>query len=255
MEKLKPHPVEARLIARKQLTPDVWEYHYEPTPPFLFYPGQFVSVVIPGAGPGGRDLRRAYSIASSPELTRSGKSVFELCVKLVDGGPGTTYLHSIKEGESIKGLAPYGDFVYRTHGAKHVMFISTGTGIAPFRSMVFSKIFQQSKPKSAVLLFGARAESDLLYIDELRAATGVTQMVAALSRPSSSWTGFKGRVTDWMRAHQDEILWSETEFYLCGNGAMIDEVKALLIEKGVGKPCVHQEVYYKPKPGESHASQ
>ena len=112
-EKVKPIVVEAKLLSRKQLTSDVFEMTMESSAPFLFAPGQFISVVIPGAGPGGRDLRRAYSIASSPELMPS-KNIFELCVKLVDGGPGTNYLNQIKVGESIKGNVPFGDFVYKT---------------------------------------------------------------------------------------------------------------------------------------------
>ena len=254
MEKQKAGPVEARLIAKKTLTPDVIELLYESEPEFPFQPGQFVSVIIPGRGPGGRDLRRAYSIASAPELTRAGKSVFELCVKLVENGPGTQYLDSLKIGETMKGLAPYGDFVYKPKAGRHALFIATGTGIAPFRSMVFSKIYADQPPASGTLLFGARVQSDLLYTDELRESLGADGLVQALSRPEPGWQGFRGRVTDWLRENAGRISWLETEFYLCGNGAMIDEVKQILTAHGVEKTSIHQEVYYKPKPGETHAN-
>lgn len=254
MEKQKALTVQAKLLEKKQLTHDVIELLFESEPVFHFEPGQFISIFVPGKGPGGRDLRRAYSIASAPELTRAGKSVFELCVKIVEGGPGTQYLNSLKIGDSLKGMAPYGDFVYKTKSGRHAIFISTGTGIAPFRAMVYSKVFKENQPLSATMLFGARHEIDLLYTEEFDIALASSQWVQVLSRPEAAWSGFKGRVTDWLRKNAETIAWSNTDFYLCGNGAMIDEVKQILAEKGVEKTSIHQEVYYKPKPGETHAN-
>ena len=242
--KLKPILIDAKLIGKKQLTPDVFEYHYESSGSFTFAPGQFISILIPGAGPGGRDLRRAYSIASSPELME--KNFFELCVKLVDDGPGTQYLHTMQLGESLKGHVPFGDFVYKTKAPRHVIFIATGTGIAPFRSMIYSKVYAENRPLSTKLLFGARDTSDLLYAEELKPILSA-DFVETLSRPTAEWPGFKGRVTDWLRINSMSIDWSNTEFYLCGNGAMIDEVKQILTAKDVNKASIHQEVYYKPK--------
>ncbi len=252
-EKVKPIVVDAKLLSRKQLTADVFEMKLESSLPFTFLPGQFISVVVPGAGPGGRDLRRAYSIASSPELMPSD-NVFELCVKLVEGGPGTNYLNNMKVGESLKGSVPFGDFVYKTLSSKHVIFIATGTGIAPFRSMVLSKVFNENKPLSAKILFGARDANDLFYADEMVPLLG-NGFVETLSRPTGNWSGFKGRVTDWLRQNSNAIDWKNTDFYLCGNGAMIDEVKQILTTNEVDKSAIHQEVYYKVKPGETHTSQ
>ncbi len=254
MEKQKALTVEATLIAKKTLTADVIELLFRAEPEFSFQPGQFISIVVPGRGPGGRDLRRAYSIASAPELKSGDRSVFELCVKLVEGGPGTQYLNGLKIGEKLTGMAPFGDFVFKPKAGRHAIFIATGTGIAPFRSMVLSKIYRENLPVSAKLLFGARSEVDLLYTEEMLGVLGAGSWVQALSRPELNWCGFKGRVTDWLRQNEAAIAWSETEFYLCGNGAMIDEVKQILSSKGVEKPSIHQEVYYKPKPGETHAN-
>ena len=244
--------VEAKLVQKKILTPDVIELHFESEPHFSFLPGQFISMIVPGAGPGGRDLRRAYSIASEPE-----KKHFELCVKLVEGGPGTTYLNNLRLGESFKGMAPYGDFVYKPKDSRAAIMVATGTGIAPFRSMIHSHLFKNNKPTKTHLLYGARALSDLLYTEELEAALGKGHFIQALSKlpADTPWNGIRGRVTDYLRTHEAEINWHLTDFYLCGNGAMIDEVKQILTAHGVQKTSIHQEVYYKPKPGEAHASQ
>jgi NAD(P)H-flavin reductase len=72
-----------------------------------------------------------------------------------------------------------------------------------------------------------------------------TTFLQAVSQPSPHWKGYKGRVTDYLRGLGDKFDWINTEYYLCGNGAMITETKALLLEKGVPKESIHLEVYYK----------
>ncbi len=224
----------------KHLTPSVFEVTFDTQQPLEFSAGQFISVIIPGAGPHGRDLRRAYSIASAPHVRP-----VELCVKLVEDGPGTHHLYRLRPGDTFRGMAPYGDFVYEPKPGSHACFIATGTGIAPFRSMVFSAEFKKNPPISATCLLGVSDVSELLYTNEMESLQGIT-WVPTVSRPTGEWRGFKGRVTDYLRAQEAGFPWLETEYYLCGNGAMIDEIKLLLAQKGVAKGSVHQEVYYKP---------
>jgi ferredoxin-NADP reductase len=230
---------QCRVKSVEMLTPTVFHIEFEPDQPIQFKAGQFISIVIPGAGPKGRDLRRAYSIASSPE-----SKLIQLCVRLVDQGPGTNYLHKLKPGDHLKGWAPYGDFIYKTPATSRACFISTGTGISPFRSMVQSLHFLETRPDSVVCLHGVRTEDELLYGDIFSDLPGTT-FVQAVSQPSPQWKGFKGRVTDHLRGLIDKKEWINTEYYLCGNGAMITETKALLLEKGVPKESIHLEVYYK----------
>jgi CDP-4-dehydro-6-deoxyglucose reductase len=228
------------------LTPTVFEIAFEAEktkpdaeqPDFAFEGGQFVSVIVPGAGPGGRDLRRAYSIASSPE-TRP----VELCIKLVEDGPGTNYLYKLRAGDAFRGVAPYGDFTYVPRVGRRACMVATGTGIAPFRAMVFSKDYGARPPASAWCLMGVRSEDELIYQAEMSAVPGLT-WVSAVTQPRGEFAGFRGRVTDWLRAQGDSFPWLETDFYLCGNGAMIKEMKELLAEKGVQKDAIHQEKYY-----------
>jgi len=233
----------------KMITPTVFELGFDTSEPVEFEAGQFFSIVIPGAGPKGRDLRRAYSIASPPE-----KRPIELCVKLVEGGPGTNFLIKLRPGDRFRAFASYGDFTYEPKEGRAACFIATGTGIAPFRSMVFSKKFQETLPTQSFCLLGVREEEEVIYTDEFTSVPGL-KWVAAVSKPShqGTWKGFKGRVTDWLRAQGSDFPWSTTEFYLCGNGAMIDETKALLAERGVDKASIHQEIYYKT-PKDSAAS-
>lgn len=223
------------------VTPTVFEISFETHPMFEFKAGQFVNIVIPGAAASGKDLKRAYSIASPP-----GKTPVCLCIKVVDHGPGTSYLRNLNPGDRLRLFAPYGHFVYKTQPNRIACFVSTGTGISPFRSMLESAELKVGPPNKIWLLYGAREESEILYEKELSEIPNMS-WVSAISRPSPAWKGFKGRVTDYLRANEKYFDWSSTDFYLCGNGAMIKEVKAFLIGKGVAKEAIFQEIYYTPK--------
>jgi len=242
---MKAISVQCTVQSHRFLTPTVFELTFDTDLPIEFKGGQFVSVIVPGAGPGGRDLRRAYSIASSPEARP-----FELCVKLVEGGPGTNYLNGLRPGDVFKGMFPYGDFTHKEKPDHGVCFISTGTGIAPFRSIVLSEAFQKNPPTHSTLLLGVREENEVLYDAELKALTGKIKNFnweTCVSRPTRDDHGcsFRGRVTDYLRSLPVDYPFTKTDYYLCGGGAMIDEVKKILMDKGVEKTSIHQEVYYK----------
>lgn len=226
------------VVSKKMLTPSVFALSFETDQALEFQAGQFISIVIPGAGPKGRDLRRAYSIASAPE-----QKPIELCIKLVQDGPGTNYLYHLEDGAKFRGFAPYGDFVYEPKVGRHAVFIATGTGLAPFRAMMLSEAYRTNPPASALCLLGVRTEDEIIYEKEISSIPNV-KWIPTVSQPVGNWSGFKGRVTDYLRAQSDQLPWLETEYYLCGNGAMITEVKALLAEKGVQKDSIHQEKYY-----------
>ncbi len=224
----------------RMLTPTVFEITFNTDRLLHFQGGQFISIIIPGAGPNGRDLRRAYSIASSPE-----RDSFELCIKVVEGGPGTQYLYKLRPGDAFRGIAPYGDFIYKPKLGRHACFIATGTGIAPFRSILLSQNYRSNPPVKASCLLGVRTEAELLYDLELRNFSGLNFITAVSQGTESNGKDFNGRVTHYLQHLGDNFPWLETEYYLCGHGGMITEVKALLTKKGVSKNSLHQEVYYK----------
>jgi hypothetical protein len=95
-----------------------------------FTPGQFVSLELPaGDDP---PLVRAYSLASSPE---DGDRL-EICVDLVPGGPGSTYLFGLRPGATLDLKGPFGSFRLDVPPAAEMVLIGDGTGIAPIRPMV-----------------------------------------------------------------------------------------------------------------------
>lgn len=250
-----------KVLKRTDQTHDAFELTFERSAAEIpFIPGQFISIIIPGAGPGGRDLRRAYSVASPPESEN-----FELSIKLVEGGPGTTYLNSLKVGDEIKGQMPMGDFIMKHPEDAPTFFIGTGTGIAPYRSMILSSTYYGPRMGAKVgFLLGVRAENDILYPElftsaKPKALQNTPHAKICLSRPlnPSSWQdtpyGFTGRVTDYLKemARQEETgkevwPWKETHYYLCGSGPMIQEVMEWLkTSQGVDVTHLHKEAYFK----------
>jgi len=230
----------------KQITPSCFELKMIPEKPITFKAGQFTSFAIPlinepaREARESREVRRAYSIASHPE-----NETFDFCIKLVEGGPGSTHLSKLRAGDNIRGFAPFGHFIYKPHSEKKALFIATSTGIAPFKSMLFSEDFLQNPPKETLCLMGARDETELLYHEELKARLG-NKYVPCLTRPQNFTDhNFKGRVTDFLRSMNTTKL-LEWNFYLCGNGAMIKEIQAYLIEHLVPKEQIFKEAYFQP---------
>lgn len=221
------------------ITPTVFEIEFVSTEPTHFKAGQFLSIVVPASSLSPKDVRRAYSIASPPEAES-----ITLCIKKVENGPGSTYLAELKSGAPLKMFSPYGSFTFKSLKTRRAAFIATGTGIAPFRSMVLSKEFAENRPIETTLLLGVREENEVLY-HSLFSSIPAFKYQVAVSRPGVNWNGFKGRVTDLLRSFEKEYAWLDTDFYLCGNSGMIDEVKSILALHGVPKTAIHQEIYYK----------
>jgi ferredoxin-NADP reductase len=124
-----------------------------------FTPGQFISCALP-VGPDA-PLVRAYSLASSPE-----DSELEICVDLVAGGPGSTYLFGLQPGSEIAFTGPFGSFALADPPPVPLVFVGEGTGIAPIRPMV-RRALARGGTEPITVLQGVRYDHELLYRDEL----------------------------------------------------------------------------------------
>ena len=202
-----------------------------------FKPGQFVSFEMPDPHTG-RLLTRAYSIASQP--SRSG--IITLLFNLVSGGPGSGFLFHLKAGEKTHFKGPAGHFYLRADPERELLFVASGTGIAPIRSMLLANA-ESHNPRPATLLWGLRSQQDLYDQEELAELTKRTPTLTAvttLSRPDPGWSGESGRV---LRLIEERITSVKNlAVYLCGNSAMIADATSLLQKKGL---CpIYREKYY-----------
>ena len=202
-----------------------------------FRPGQFVSFEVPHPHTG-RLVTRPYSIASSPNRP----DVITLLFNLVMGGPGSTYLFSLKEGEETRFKGPAGHFYLREDPGRELLFVATGTGIAPIRSMMLANA-ERPDSRPATLFWGLRSQRDLYHQEELADLTKRTPTLTAittLSRPDPGWSGRSGRV---LRLIEERIASvKHLAVYLCGNSTMISDATSLLQTKGL---CpIYREKYY-----------
>lgn len=206
-----------------------------------FKPGQFVTMDLPISDK--RTKRwRSYSIANAP----TGTNIFEFCIVYLEGGLATTYLfNEIAVGSTIRFKGPSGAFVLKEPVECDLVLVCTGTGVAPFRSMIID-IFNQKKPHQKIhLIFGTREEAGILYRDEFELLEekmpGFSYSVALSRTPE--WSGYKGYVH---QVYEDlyKNIDPNRHFYLCGWSNMIDEaVEKLTVEMGYDKSQVHFELY------------
>ena len=207
-------------------------------PVFAFKAGQFVTLDLPIHEQKNRRWR-SYSIASAPDDT----NVIELLIVFLEGGAGTTYLfNEIKEGSELTLRGPHGNFLMPAGMEEDIFLVCTGTGIAPFRSMMQYLKAHPSPYKDIHLIFGCRTQNDLLYADELKElAASIPHFHYHPTLSREAWAGHTGYVHAVYEALCREK--QPAQFMLCGWRAMIDEARHRIQEMGYDRKHVHLELY------------
>jgi ferredoxin-NADP reductase len=205
---------------------------------FDFKPGQFVTLDLPIHEQ--RNKRwRSYSIASAAD----GSNIIELVIVHLEQGIGSKYMFTdINVGSELTLRGPQGVFTLPDNLDRDLFLICTGTGIAPFRSMLHH-IHQQNIPHGNIhLIFGTRKQEDLLYASEMKALESTISNFRyhpTLSR--QDWEGHKGYVHpiyEQLCAAKQPAL-----FMLCGWRPMVDEAKTRLLALGYTSKDIHVEIY------------
>ncbi len=196
-----------------------------------FSSGQYVQLIVPPYGKVKESTQRAYSMSSRP----SDRNHVELLVRLVPGGIVTTYVHSLlKEGQQIAMTGPFGEFGVRETGATMIC-VAGGSGMAPFKSILYDMIEKGKKDRDIWYFFGARTRKDLFYLDELEEMAKKWDrfhFVAALSepQPEDDWKGESGLITAVLEKYLSGVIDGEApkEGYLCGSPGMLDACIAVM---------------------------
>ncbi len=237
----------AELIRRADETEDlayfwvrVWG---EPIP---FEPGQYLTF---GVIADDKLVQRPYSVASSPRVAREG---YEFYVRLVPILHFTTLLWRLPIGHGMRMIGPKGRFLLEPGDNRTHLLISTGTGIAPFISMIRTQRFDR-KPRRTVIAHGVSNVRELGYRDELegyeRDGLPITY-VPTISRPNepenAGWTGKTGRVETILDDLFEEYALEpdRTVVYICGNPEMILKADVIVRSHGLPEPHVKRELYW-----------
>jgi ferredoxin--NADP+ reductase len=217
----------------------------EPAP---FEPGQYMTI---GVFADDKLWQRPYSVASAPSV--AGTEGYEMYVRLVPVIRFTTLLWRLQEGARLRLIGPKGKFMLEPDDARTHLYVSTGTGLAPFVSMV-RETLRQGKPRKTVVLHGVSYVSDLGYRDELegheRDGTYPLRYVPTVSRPmdprNEGWAGRTGRVEQVVAdvCRDLGLRGDRTVVYICGNPDMILNVERALMDRGFPEFHVKKELYW-----------
>lgn len=212
------------------------QFEFELTQPHVlnFQAGQYVSLLVSQTGE-----RRSYSICSSP-ATQHG---FELLLDLSPAGLGVEFFSKLQFGDEISGLGPIGQFVLNDKLEEALVFVATGSGIAPIKAMLLELIQEKQDKRDITLYWGLRYVHELFWLDELQdmvESADNFHFYPVISKPSVEWTLSTGHVTDLLLAHNFK---AQTGFYLCGSGSIVKDVKQLLLDKGVTADYLHHEKF------------
>lgn len=207
--------------------------------PFEFSPGQFVGVEGEFGELGYR--RSPYCIFSTP----AEAPAFELLVRVVADAPLSRYLGSLRPGDEVAFRGPTGRSMLPRDGDDvELELLATGTGIAPFSSLV-RHLLGGGYRGPIRLWWGLRLIEDAFLereLDRLAARHPNFTYAVSLSEPPSGWAGLSGRLTASVPPRLARL--GDKRFYLSGNGAMIQEMALALSDLGVIDKHIYKEPFF-----------
>jgi ring-1,2-phenylacetyl-CoA epoxidase subunit PaaE len=211
---------------------------------YLFVPGQHVNIAMPE----GDDVRRSYSICTSP---RDGR--LRIAVKRIPDGAFSGFaIDQLAVGDELDVMTPAGRFTPQLDpaNAKHYVAIAAGSGITPILSIVMAVL--ETEPASRVtLLYGNRTTRSTMFVEELADLKDRFperfHLVHVLSREAHEADLLSGRIDrDRLSRFLDALIPPETvdEWYLCGPYDMVTGARDVLVARGVDAAHVHSELFH-----------
>jgi CDP-4-dehydro-6-deoxyglucose reductase, E3 len=183
-----------------------------------FLAGQYIDFLLKGGE------RRSFSMANAPHADE----LIELHIRQVAGGSFTDHVFGkMKERDILRLEGPLGSFFLREESAKPIVFVASGTGFAPIKSIIESA-FHRKVTRPMVLYWGARRPKDL-YLNPLPQKWALEHPqfryipVISEARPEDQWSGRSGFVH---RAVMEDLPdLSGHQVYACGVPIMVDSAR------------------------------
>lgn len=199
---------------------------------FTFIPGQYISII----GDGG--IRRSYSIAN----TNFENNRLELHIRAVQGGLMSDYWFNRANSNDLLRLhGPLGTFFIRNIVKRDLIFLATGTGLAPVKAMLeaLPRLAPDQQPRSITVIWGARYEHELYF--DVAGLQGVQKYIPVLSRAEAKWQGERGYVQDALLRRMSDL--SNCAVYACGSDAMIRSAKSSLTAAGLPMQYFYSDAF------------
>lgn len=213
----------SRIVSIEQLAPDIVRVMLKtpPTSPMRFLPGQYIDVIVEG-------VRRSYSLANAPRTDGQ----LELIIKRYRGGILSEYwFERAKANDLLRIEGPFGTFFLREEGPTNIVFLATGTGIAPVKALLEELAADPERAaRHRLTVFWGNREAESFCWDPvgLGLDVGIHHL---LSGTDASWSAARGYVHD--AAIRQGIDPDDTVVYACGSNAMIISARAALLALGL----------------------
>lgn len=220
MAKFKLNDYETVVTSTKEIAPNVCLLTFKKK--WHFLAGQVVGIALKGG-----DDPRMYSLSGGTE-DKEGEIIFDIKPE----GSLTPRLSKLKVGDKLFVSEPFGEF---TANAEPAWWIASGTGIAPFASMVRSGFTENKR-----LIQGGRFAYSFYFEDLFKKALG-ENYIRCCSQETVEGL-YPCRVTSWLEAQTD--LPKEVSYYICGNAEMVVDARDILIKKEIPFENIHSEIYF-----------
>ncbi len=223
-----------RISSIEKVAPDVIKVvlRLPPNAVIDFIPGQYIEVI----GPGG--VRRSYSLANAPR----SDNTLELHIRKVEGGVMSQFwFDHAAVNDLLRLRGPQGTFFLRDAAQRDLIFLATGTGIAPVKAMleILPSFSTNQQPKSVTVLWGGRQEQDLYF--DVASLCGHHRYIPVLSRAGENWLGERGYIQDALLRQQPDF--NNCSVYACGSDAMIHSANTALTTAGLSRNRFYSDAF------------
>ena len=210
---------------------------------FSFKAGQYITIKHTIHG---EELRRAYSLCSSPN-----EKELKIGVKKVEGGTFSVFANEqLQEGDVLEVMPPQGRFIVEPekHPSNNYVCFAAGSGITPVLSIV-KTILEEDETSNILLIYGNKTVTETMYYTELKELHQQYQdrfLLEFILSQSQETDALFGRIENsiinfFLKNKYKDIVFND--FYICGPEAMINEVKANLSENGIEKSHIFYELF------------
>lgn len=217
--------VPAKINSIEKITKDVLKVilRLPPNANFKFIPGQYVNLIK-------GNLTRSYSLANKS----INNNQLEFYIKKYENGLMSKYwFEESKVNDLLRVEGPLGSFFVRESDCNDIIFLATGTGVAPVKA-ILENIYdnpEQFKGKKFWIVVGARHKEDLFWEPILNKDKIDVNYIPVLSRANSNWKGEHGYVQDIIM--KQNINLEKAQVYACGSNEMIESSRKILIENSL----------------------
>lgn len=202
-----------------------------------FFAGQYLTFKLSDK------VNRSYSIASQPGIDK-----LEFVIGINPTGVGSVFINQLKAGDNVTAIGPLGFFTIEKHcpeikDSDSFIFIATGTGIAPIRSIIKDLLINKKVKNNIHLFFGLRFDKQAYFFDEfsnLALKFSNFKFYPVISRPSLEWNGHIGYCQD-VIAKTD--LDKNSNIFVCGSNKNVDSIINFLVDNNFKKEKIFFEKF------------